>query len=278
MRQKRFTEFKRGPQGRPRLGRQIFLVQPLPQTAFTLIELLVVIAIIAILAAMLLPALSKAKQKAQGIACLNNTKQLALAWIMYADDYDGTLVANRPKEEIQFGLNPDSWILGDITYGRADGTNIVFLVGSLLWPYVKSASVYKCPADQTTTVIGGMPYPRVRSISMSLLLGHNNKIKKLSAIINPAPDMTWVFVDEHPDTLNDGLWYMNNRLEWTDYPASFHGRGGGLSFADGHSEIHKWLEASTCPPVTGGTRPPQREVSSTPRDARWMLQRMYPGW
>jgi prepilin-type N-terminal cleavage/methylation domain-containing protein/prepilin-type processing-associated H-X9-DG protein len=248
------------------------------KAGFTLIELLVVIAIIAILAAMLLPALSRAKTKAQGVSCLNNTKQLAVAWIMYSDDHGTVLVANRPKAEIQFGLNPDSWILGDISYGRAEGTNTAFLINALLGPYLKSTAVYKCPADQTLTTIGGVSYPRVRSISMNLLLGNNNKLKKMSDLVDPRPVMTWVFIDEHPDTLNDGQWYMNNKLEWTDYPASYHNGAGGLSFADGHSEIRKWQEASTRQPVTGSSRPPQADVSSTPRDARWMLQRMYAGW
>jgi prepilin-type N-terminal cleavage/methylation domain-containing protein len=240
---------------------------------FTLIELLVVIAIIAILAAMLLPALSKAKAKAQGISCLSNTKQLTLGWIMYADEYNGIFVGNRPKAEIQFGLNPDSWILGDISPGRSDGTNATFLINGKLGPYIKSTGVYRCPADQsTTTIAAAPPAPRVRSLSMNRLLGHNNKIRKMTDMVVPSPALNWVFIDEHPETLNDGQWYMNNKLEWTDYPANHHNGAGGLSFADGHSEIHKWIELTTRQNIT------QKDVSATPRDARWVLQRMFPGW
>jgi prepilin-type processing-associated H-X9-DG protein len=128
------------------------------------------------------------------------------------------------------------------------------------------------------TVLGGVSYPRMRSISMNMLLGNNNKLKKMSDLVDPKPVMNWVFMDEHPDSLNDGQWYMNNKLEWTDYPASYHNGAGGLSFADGHSEIKKWQEGSTRVPVTGNSRPSQADVSSSPRDARWVLQRMYPGW
>jgi len=241
-----------------------------------LIELLVVIAIIAILAAMLLPALSKAKQKATGILCLSNTKQLTMAWLMYADDYNGTLVANRDKSEIAAGINPDSWVLGVMTYTGSDATNHALMLRGLLGSYAsQNQGIYKCPADQSYATPGGVSSPRVRSMSMNNRLGPNNKIAKLSQITQPPPSMNWVFIDEHPDGLNDGLFYLENKTDWIDFPASYHNGAGGLSFADGHSEIRKWVEASTRQPITR-TALPRLNVASTPRDIQWLQMRTFP--
>jgi len=248
------------------------------RAGFTLIELLVVIAIIAILAAMLLPSLAKAKEKANGISCLSNTKQLTVAWLMYADDFQGTLVASRGVAETQNARNKDNWIYGVMDYVGVDSTNVNYLLESLLGPYTKSIGIYKCPADRSYVDRAGGPYPRVRSMSMNNQLGNNNQIQKLAQIVEPNPSMRWVFIDEHPDSLNDGQFYINNKLEWTDYPACYHNGAGGLSFADGHSEIRKWLEGSTCQPITRTGKPAQKDVTATPRDCRWMLQRTFSGW
>jgi prepilin-type N-terminal cleavage/methylation domain-containing protein/prepilin-type processing-associated H-X9-DG protein len=249
------------------------------QTAFTLIELLVVIAIIAILAALLLPALSRAKAKAQGIACINNNKQLLTAWLMYADDFNGALPANRGKEEILAGANPDSWVLGVMSYNGYDATNTQLMLRGLLGPYTgKSPGIYHCPADQSQASPGGITAPRVRSMSMNVQLGSNSKVQKTidlqNADLSPKPDRMWVFIDEHPDCLNDGLFEMNNNLSWIDYPAWYHNGAAGVSFADGHAEIRKWVEPTTRMPVTGGGAPP-RQILAASRDIVWLHERTY---
>jgi prepilin-type N-terminal cleavage/methylation domain-containing protein/prepilin-type processing-associated H-X9-DG protein len=225
---------------------------------FTLIELLVVIAIIAILAAMLLPVLSKAKSKAQGIYCMNNLKQMQVAWLLYADDSQGMLAENRG------GLPGSQWTTGVLNwlYNPAN-TNTATLVAGELGPYVaKTIGIFKCPADQLPAANG----PRDRSISMNgymgdtlgIMAGVNNnsgaakwkEYLKLNDINQPGPSMTWVFLDEHPDSLNDPFFSVPmNKLTWDDGPASYHNGACGFSFADGHSEIHKWLDANTRQPV-----------------------------
>ncbi|HOY58725.1 MAG TPA: type II secretion system protein [Verrucomicrobiota bacterium] len=241
------------------------------RAAFTLIELLVVIAIIAILAGMLLPALGKAKTKAQGIQCMSNLKQLQLAHGLYADDYNGVLVPN-----LEPGDAVGSWVKGwlDFTSGP-DNTNTLFLTDpthALLAPYSGSAAgIYKCPADKSTIRRAGRVYPRVRSVAMSVAVADpaggnwlnyrvsNPRFKlyfKAADFQVGSPTMIHVFVDEHPDSINNGafgVWMADpanpSRAYIFDYPASSHNGACGFSFADGHAEIRKWFDARTKAPV-----------------------------
>jgi prepilin-type N-terminal cleavage/methylation domain-containing protein/prepilin-type processing-associated H-X9-DG protein len=241
---------------------------------FTLIELLVVIAIIAILAAMLLPALARAKQKTQGISCMNNTRQITIAWIMYAGDYTDVLAINNHGGAAKNGADTTSWIAGWLDWTSSlDNNNTLFLTddrwAKLSMYYNRSAAIFRCPADNYRVSLNP-PGPRCRSVSMNAAMGegwgsttHNAAnakeaffggtfftAHKMSDIRYPGPAKAWVLVDEHPDSMNDGCFFDDPLLapasyRWTDLPASYHNGACGFSFADGHSEIQKWRDART---------------------------------
>jgi prepilin-type N-terminal cleavage/methylation domain-containing protein/prepilin-type processing-associated H-X9-DG protein len=234
---------------------------------FTLIELLVVIAILAILVTLLLPGLARAKDGAHRVVCVSNVKQLMLGWSMYEEE-TGRLAPTAGGPYSGDPSNP-GWTAGWMSWkGPADfapmRTNLDLLMGpgaGKIGPYVKGAGVFRCPADRTGLVKGAdRPPYRVRSYSMNVAIGSRDTLDpelhvsfyKMSDFRRVSPADIWVLLEENPITIDDGrfdlMWPANEGAEnWLSVPSTRHGRAGPVSFADGHVEIRKWLEASTSP-------------------------------
>jgi len=222
----------------------------------------VVAAIIAVLLALLLPVLAAPKARAQGLYCLKNLRQLQLAWSMYADDHLDRLPG------VIGGATPGGgvWVSGWLDFSRSpENTNTIYLTDprfSQLAPYDLTARTYRCPADHSAVWIGGSLHPRVRSVSMNCWMNYIGTVpigqdkfrvfRRLSDITDPPPDRAWVFMDEREDSINDGLFQTNLKARGklakiVDYPASYHNLAAGLSFADGHAQIKRWIDRRTTP-------------------------------
>ncbi len=268
------------------------------QAGFTLVELLVVLALLAILAALLLPALLRAKGRAQGIQCLGNNRQLMTAWRMYAEEANGRLLSAKG--------GPWQWMGGWLDYHPGNRSNwdpTVDIMQSPLWPYCgKNTALFKCPADPSTVQVNGVTYPRVRSISMLNWVGgradgqghpdgigfSNTRLGQLpgeyrvyyhlSDIQNPGPAMTFLFVDERMDSLNDGffvtdmLTYPNTTADICDFPAQYHNGAAGFSFVDGHAQLKKWTTPPLLqPPIHNQSAPYPTPLTGFNADACWLM-------
>ncbi len=263
---------------------------------FTLIELLVVIAIIAILAALLLPALNKGKLKAQGIQCLTNHRQLCLAWRMYSDDNQDRLLyaSDNPYDA---STSASTWVTGYLQwYDPQDPANWDpnhDITKSPMWPYCgRSLSIWKCPADRSFVVVNGQAKPRVRSMSMNFFLGGfggwdgsgfldtaSYKLYfKQTELADPGPAKVFVFLDMRPDSIDIGNFaprmsgWPNQPAQYGfyDLPGFYHHFANGFSFADGHSETHRWRDVRTTPPLLDSANISDQFSSPNNPDVAWL--------
>lgn len=256
--------------------------------AFTLIELLVVIAIIAIIAALLLPALARAKDQGRRVQCMNNERQLALTWMMYASDNNDALVANGGRNATS--KQPYLWVYGGNHGDKQSLTNYQYLVGrdyALFAPYLRGVEVYKCPADRSLWPVGGKLVFELRSYCMNVYVGtravnvetplslNNTYRVYLKSAQITAPAKHFLFIDGNPASICTPGFGVNMTTDSvTHYPSSLHGGLGVLAFTDSHVEAHKWLDARTRKTLPGGSQYiPHGDSSPNNQDLKWIRER-----
>jgi prepilin-type N-terminal cleavage/methylation domain-containing protein len=236
-------------------------MRPKTRAAFTLLELVVVIGVLSIVAATILPSLSHGESRSPAFECLNHHRQLCDAWRMYADENSEKLVPNVFGGAAQGGAGDPTfgmgWVEGWLDWTtKTDNTNVAFLINpkyARLAPYVKGATnLFKCPDDRFIAPIqANLRWQRVRSVSLNILVGESNAesgpndpsykhVRKLSEFLYPVPAEAYVFLDEHPDSINDPGFFSPHQTLWVDTPAVYHHGGAAVGFADSHAEIHRW--------------------------------------
>jgi prepilin-type N-terminal cleavage/methylation domain-containing protein/prepilin-type processing-associated H-X9-DG protein len=259
-------------------------------SAFTLLELLVVVAVLGLILAALSSGLARSGPSVQAVLCLSSKRQLFQAWQMYADQNVGKLPPNSTGGNAGKAQAEASWAGGWLDYSaNRDNTNTDFLVNharyqwsAYLGPYVKTPIIFKCPSDQSGVNIAGTFMPRVRTVSMNNFLGDWSRTwttpskysldTNYSAIARPA--LRFVFLDERADSINDGNFMCDpdTLYQLIDYPGNYHGDGCTFVFADGHGEIHRWLDRRTMPVLRVGQILPLNENIPGNQDVLWLSQ------
>lgn len=260
--------------------------------AFTLLELIVVLTVIAVLATLLTPALARTQPDSRAFQCLNNHAQLCRAWLLYADDNNDKLATSMHGGSSTPGTNtPWTWAPGWLDWTvRTDNTNTLYLTDprhSALATYCgRNARLFKCPADQYVSSVQRSRgwKERVRSVSQNLYLATGNvmagptdlgyyaQVTSLTALVNPKPGQTWVSIDEHPDSINDGGFFAPYASRWIDLPANYHDGGAGVAFADGHAETHRWQSSALKFPVAFSF-PSSTTTPANDPDILWLRSR-----